>query len=193
MNCLKNKKSARLAALLCIAGALALTAMLGCSAAEHKMFGFNRRDAVTSDPPPIGEGIESGVDGIIGDVESGVDDIIDGAESGVDDIIDGSMPEIFETNVPDSDINGAVKDDDSDGLSNPTDSDDDNDGTPDAADTDKDNDGISDKNDKDPDGDGIRERGMSATVGIIIALLVVGAVIILIIALMPKKKPPESK
>lgn len=202
MRKLKKSRISRVVSVLCLAVALAVVAAMNCAAMNNGIFGFGRRNADTSDAPPIGEGIESGADGIIGGIESGANDIIDGIESGADDIVDGAdsifdgvesdMNGGIDTNVPDSDIGGAVEDDDRDGISNPTDSDDDNDGVPDAKDTDADNDGIADSNDADPDGDGVEEgRAMSTVVGIVIALLVIGAVAVLIIALMPKKRPPR--
>lgn len=211
----KKTQLARMAAVLCVTAALALAVAVTCSAANLNIISFGRRDATTSDAPPIGSGLESGANDIIDGIESGANDIIDGIESGADDIIDGAdsafdgvesdmndgmddgmgdgMGDGFDTNIPDSDIGGAVEDEDSDGLSDPTDPDDDNDGTPDASDTDADNDGISDKNDPDPDGDGVDESKTSGLViGIVIAVLAVGAIGILIYALMPKK-PPNNK
>ena len=215
----KKTQLARMAAVLCVTAALALAVAVTCSAANLNIISFGRRDATTSDAPPIGSGLESGANDIIDGIESGADDIIDGIESGAEDIIDGAdsafdgvesdmndgmgdgmgdgtddgMGDGFDTNIPDFDIGGAVEDEDSDGLSDPTDPDDDNDGTPDASDTDADNDGISDKNDPDPDGDGVDESKTSGLViGIVIAVLAVGAIGILIYALMPKK-PPHNK
>ena len=178
-----------------LAFALALTLAFSCAAACLNIISFNKRTADTSDVPPIGEGLESGAEGIIGGIESEADNIMDGAESifdgngmgNTDGITDDGG--IFETNIPDSNIGGAFEDHDSDGISDPTDPDDDNDGTPDKVDTDADNDGIRDDADPDPDGDGVNESKMSGkVVGIVIAVLVIGAIAILAYALMPKKK-----
>lgn len=184
------------ALVLCIVTALALAVATSCAAKNHKAVGFGRREAVTSDPPPIGEGIESGANGVVDGIESGAEDIINGAESVVDgvesDLQDGM--DGMETNIPDSDIGGAVEDSDKDGLSDPTDPDDDNDGTPDAVDTDADNDGITDNSDPDPDGDGVEEsKRTSAIVGVIIAVLLIGAMGILIYAVTSKKRPPQNR
>ena len=205
-----QKRLVKKALVLSLSLILAFVLVCGCSAASLNIIGFGRRNADTSDAPPIGEGLESGAEGIVDGIESGADGIMDGIESGAEDIIDGAESIIdgdgtndmtdgmtdeatdeggFETNVPDSDIGGALEDDDSDGISDPTDPDDDNDGTPDAVDSDADNDGITDDTDPDPDGDGVDESKMSGTVvGIIIAVLVVGAIAVLVYALMPKKK-----
>lgn len=208
-----QKKLVRKALVLGLSLILAFVLVCACSAASLNIIGFGRRNADTSDAPPIGEGLESGAEGIVDGIESGADNIIDGIESGAEDIVDGADSIFdgdgndmsddmtddmtgdmtdeggFETNVPDSDIGGAMEDDDHDGISDPVDSDDDNDGTPDATDTDADNDGISDDADPDPDGDGVDEKKMSGTViGIVIAILVVGAIAVLVYALMPKKK-----
>jgi hypothetical protein len=108
----------------------------------------------------------------------------------------------FETNIPDSDIGGALDDSDGDGISDPTDTDDDNDGVPDqtdtdadndgipdASDTDNDNDGIPDASDSDPDGDGVKEGKISLkVVGIIIAVLVIGSLAVIVYAVSSKKK-----
>lgn len=205
------------ALILCLAVAVSSVMAFSAMATSLNVLRFNRRTADTSDVPPIGEGIESGADNIMDGIEDGANGIIDGIESGADDIMDGadsiidgmesgmdpdSDGDMFETNIPDDDIGGATADDDSDGISNPTDSDDDNDGTPDKVDTDADtdgmpdkvdtdddNDGIKDADDKDPDGDGVEEGKMSGKViGIIIAVLAVGAIAVLIYAMMPKKR-----
>lgn len=182
----RYKKFIRKALIMCLSLTLAVSFACICSAANLNIISFNKRNAATSDPPPIGEGLESGVNDIIDGVESGANDIIDGVESGANDIIDGDG---FDTNIPDSNIGGAVKDDDSDGISNPTDPDDDNDGIPDALDSDADNDGIIDDEDPDPDGDGVDESKLTgAVVGIIIIILAACAIAILVYALMPKKK-----
>ena len=217
---MKNKKFAKITAALCLAVFLAAAVTVCCSAASLNVLRFKRRTADTSDPPPIGEGLESSADGIIDRVESGANGIIDRVESGANDIVDGVESDFdgtvtdivtddstdgaegFETNIPDADIGGAIKDNDSDGLSNPTDPDDDNDGTPDRVDTDSDNDGtpdkvdtdndndgISDKNDPDPDGDGVNEsKKSSLLIGIAIAILAIGGIAVLLYALMSKKE-----
>ena len=194
----KNIKAARVALLLCIAVFVASAAATSCFAASLNVLRFNRRNADTSDVPPIGEGLESSAEDIVDGIGDGAETAFDGAESffdgvesdlesGVDEMTD--MMDGLETNIPDSDIGGAVEDDDKDGLSNPTDSDDDNDGTPDAVDTDADNDGVADRNDPDPDGDGKDGSAKSAkTIGVIIAVLAVGAIAILAFALMPKRE-----
>ena len=195
----KQKRLARAALAFCLALLFSIFAVIGGAAAGFNMIGRNRRTAETADPPPIGEGIEDGVNGIVNGVESGVGDIIDGVESGAEDIMDGAesivdgvesdMHDGFETNIPDSHIGGALEDNDGDGISDPSDSDDDNDGVPDVTDTDRDNDGISDKDDPDPDGDGKEGSVKSAkTIGVIIAVLAVGAIAILAFALMPKRE-----
>ena len=206
-----RKKLVRKILVLGLSLALVFSLVCTCSAASLNIIGFGRRNADTSDAPPIGDGLESGAEGIVDGIESGADNAIDKIESGAEDIIDGAdsmfdrdenddgdmtdgMTEDmteggFETNIPDSDIGGAMEDGDSDGISDPTDPDDDNDGTPDMTDTDADNDGITDDADPDPDGDGVDEKKMSGTViGIVIAILVVGAIAILVYAIMPKKK-----
>lgn len=201
-------KLVKTALVLCLAVAVSAAVALSCAAASLNVIRFNKRNTDTADVPPIGEGLESSADNIMDGIESGANDIMDGIESGADNVADGAESILdgmesdmngtdgmtdgengFETNIPDSDIGGALEDDDSDGISDPTDPDDDNDGTPDVADTDADNDGISDDADTDPDGDGVEENKMSGKViGIIIAILVVGAVAVLVYAMMPKKK-----
>ncbi len=81
-----------------------------------------------------------------------------------------------DTNVPDTDIGGAVEDSDNDGISDPKDTDDDGDGLPDAVDPDADGDKVDDTSET------------TGIVGIIIAVIIVVAVIAVIFALMPKKK-----
>ena len=195
----KQKRLARAALAFCLALLFSIFAVIGGAAAGFNMIGRNRRTAETADPPPIGEGIEDGVNGIVNGVESGVGDIIDGVESGAEGIMDGAesivdgvesdMHDGFETNIPDSHIGGALEDNDGDGISDPTDSDDDNDGVPDVTDTDRDNDGISDKDDPDPDGDGVDESKMTSTLmGVGITVLAVAGVAILVYVLIPKKK-----
>ena len=196
----KNIKAARVALLLCLAVLVASAAATSCFAASLNILRF-RRNADTSDVPPIGEGLESGAENIIDGIGNGAETVFDGAESffdgvesdmesGVDEMTDtADMMDGFETNIPDSDIGGALQDDDGDGISNPTDSDDDNDGTPDAVDTDADNDGVADRNDPDPDGDGKEGSAKSSkTIGVIIAVLAVGAIAVLAFALMPKRE-----
>ena len=185
----KQKRLAKAVLALCLALLFSGFAVISGAAANMNFAGrMGKRTTDTTDVPPIGEGLEDGVNDITDGIESGVEDIVDGAESSAD-RAESSMDGGFETNIPDSDIGGALKDDDGDGISNHVDSDDDNDGVSDASDTDADNDGISDKNDPDPDGDGVDESKMSSTLmGIGIAVLVIAGAAILIYALMPKKK-----
>ena len=194
----KNIKPARSALLLCLAVLVASVAATSCFAASLNVLRFNRRNANTSDVPPIGEGLESSAEDIVDGIGDGAETVVDGAESffdGVESDLESGLDEVtdmmdgMETNIPDSDIGGAVEDDDKDGLSNPTDSDDDNDGTPDGVDTDSDNDGVADSSDADPDGDGKEGSSKTAkTVGIVIAILAVGAIAILAFVLMPKRE-----
>ena len=185
-----QKKLVKKALVLGLSLILAVVLVCGCSAAGLNIMRFGRRNTDTNDAPPIGEGLESGAEGIVDRIESGADNIVDGAESIVDGDTDGMTDDgMLDTNIPDSDIGGALEDNDGDGISDPTDSDDDNDGTPDVADSDADNDGITDDADTDPDGDGVNESKMSGRViGIVIAVLVIGAIAVLAYVLMPKKK-----
>ena len=196
-----QKKLVKKALVLGLSLILAVVLVCGCSAAGLNIMRFGRRNTDTNDAPPIGEGLESGAEGIVDRIESGADNVIDGIESGADNIVDGAESIVdgdtdgmtdggmLDTNIPDSDIGGALEDNDGDGISDPTDSDDDNDGTPDVADSDADNDGITDDADTDPDGDGVNESKMSGRViGIVIAVLVIGAIAVLAYVLMPKKK-----
>ena len=218
-----NIKLVKTALGLCVALMLAFSVALCCSAACLNVVRFNRRNAATEDVPPIGEGLESAIDGIgtgagdiIDGIESGADNIIDGIESGAGDIADGAESffdgtdgnmegvtdgvddmtdgmDGFETNIPDPDIGGAVVDNDKDGLSNPTDSDDDNDGTPDVSDTDADNDGISDMTDPDPDGDGVNESKRSGLVVGIIIAILVIGAIAVLAYVFMPKKDSGNK
>ena len=196
----KQKRLARAVLALCLVLLFSFFAVISGAAANLNIVSYrNRRTTDTTDAPPIGEGLEDGANDIVDGIESGAEDIIDGVESGAEDIIDGAesaldgvesdMDDGFETNIPDSEIGGAVEDNDGDGISDPTDSDDDNDGVPDVSDTDGDNDGVPDKDDPDPDGDGVDESKMSGTLmGVGIAILAVAGVAILVYVLMPKKK-----
>ena len=169
---------------------IALSLVTLCSAESRILRGMNRRDAVTSDPPPIGEGLESGINDAIDGLESGANDLIDGAES----IVDGieSNVDSIETNIPDPDIGGATADADSDGKTDPTDPDDDNDGQLDSYDTDADNDGIPDNKDTDPDGDGKKESDpMMTLVGLVIAILAIGGIAALLYAMSSKKNAKQ--
>ena len=144
---------------------------------------MNGRTGETTDAPPIGEGIESAVD----NVTDGIDSIIDGvtdipnsteSDSQATTETDGGMmgDESLEdgTNIPDSDIGGAVEDNDSDGISDPVDSDDDNDGVLDPVDTDANGDGQADS------------TKTAGIIGIVVAVIIVLAIIILVIAVMPR-------
>ncbi len=135
----------------------------------------------------VGEGIESAVDDVTDGIDSVVDDITDipngtgTTDSGMNDTESGEGilgDESLEdgTNIPDSDIGGAVEDNDSDGISDPVDSDDDNDGVLDSADTDANGDGQD---------DGTKTGGI---IGIIVAIIIVIAIVILVIAVMPRGK-----
>jgi hypothetical protein len=192
--------------LLALTLALVFCASVALSCAAAGRIGIrpsSGRSATTSDAPPIGEGLESGVNDIKDGLESGVDGIIGDAESALDKMESGMNDDMgIETNIPDSDIGGALDDSDGDGISDPTDTDDDNDGVPDqtdtdadndgipdASDTDNDNDGIPDASDSDPDGDGVKEGKISLkVVGIIIAVLVIGSLAVIVYAVSSKKK-----
>lgn len=80
------------------------------------------------------------------------------------------------TNIPDTDIGGAVEDNDHDGVSDPTDPDDDNDGVRDPVDTDADGDGVEDSDET------------TGVIGIVIAVIVVIAIIILVVAVIPRAR-----
>ncbi len=181
---MKKKQLLRGALLVCLTAIIAVVLATSCFAEGFMGFGRRRmgRTAETSDVPPIADGIESGAESIVDGVESGANDIIDGVESSANGIVDGvesgidrvesDMGMDMETNVPDTNIGGAVKDEDHDGLPDTSDSDDDGDGTPDVLETTE----MADTDKK------------SAVIGIVIAGLVVAALVALIFALMPKKK-----
>ncbi len=111
---------------------------------------------------------DGGMDGDMGDDGIAPDDMAPPA--------DGTNEILPETNVPDTDIGGAVEDNDGDGVSDPKDTDDDGDGLPDAVDPDADGDKVED------------ERELTGVVGIILAVIIVIAVIAVVFDLMPKKK-----
>ena len=153
------------------------------------------RTGETTDAPPIGEGIESAVDDITDGVDSALGDITDipnGTDSVTDDTANDNTDNVTDTtndeglmgdetpedgtNIPDTDIGGAVEDNDGDGVSDPTDSDDDNDGVLDPADTDADGDGTPD------------DTKTGGIIGIVIAVIIVIAIIVLVIAVMPRGK-----
>lgn len=182
-----KKQWLRIVLTVCLTAVIAATLATSCFAEGFMGFG-RRRTAETNDAPPIGEGVESGANDIIGGIESGANDIIDGVESGANDIIDGvesgidkiesDMGMDMETNIPDTNIGGAVKDEDKDGVPDSSDSDDDGDGTPDILETTETTD-VTDMN-------GMNKK--STVIGIVIAGLVVAALVALIFALIPKKK-----
>ena len=107
---------------LCLVLVVACAVALSSSAASLNVIRFNKRTADSSDAPPIGEGMESGVDNIMDGMESGANDIIDKVESGADNVADGAesivdgvesdLMDGLDTNIPDSDIGGAVEDHD---------------------------------------------------------------------------------
>lgn len=137
------------------------------------------------------ESVESGAESIVDDlvnIPNGTDtnngtetDTNDGTNTetdgmtGNDGLIGDETPEDG-TNIPDTDIGGAIADNDNDGLSNPADSDDDNDGVPDSADTDADGDGVKDDDET------------TGVIGIVIAVIVVIAIIVLVIAVIPRSR-----
>lgn len=144
---------------------------------------MNGRTGATTDAPPIGEGIESAVDNVTDGIDSVIDRVTEspnGSETNgaATTETDGGMmgDESLEngTNIPDSDIGGAVDDNDNDGVSDPTDSDDDNDGVLDSADTDANGDGQADN------------TKTAGIIGIVVAVIIVLAIIILVIAVMPR-------
>lgn len=129
------------------------------------------------------ESVESGAESIVDDlvdIPNGTDTNTD-TTTDTDGITDGEgllgdeTPEDG-TNIPDTDIGGAVEDDDHDGLSDPVDSDDDNDGVPDSTDTDADGDGVKDDDET------------TGVIGIVIAVIVVIAIIVLVIAVIPRSR-----
>ena len=77
----KNIKAARVALLLCIAVFVASAAATSCFAASLNVLRFNRRNADTSDVPPIGEGLESSAEDIVDGIGDGAETVVDGAES----------------------------------------------------------------------------------------------------------------
>jgi len=81
------------ALILCLAVAVSSVMAFSAMAASLNVLRFNKRTADTSDVPPIGEGIESGVDGVIDGIESGADDIMDGADSIIDGLESGMDPD----------------------------------------------------------------------------------------------------
>lgn len=173
--------------LACLTAVIAAALVTVCFAEGFIGFG-RRRTAETGDAPPIGEGIESGANGVVDKLESGANDVADGVESGANDIVGGvesgidkiesDMGMDMETNIPDTNIGGAVKDEDKDGVPDSSDPDDDGDGTPDVLET-------TDKTDA-TDTNGMNKK--STVIGIVIAGLVVAALVALIFAVMPKKK-----
>lgn len=196
----KKRKTATRRAFAAILAALLIAAVSVLPALALDIGGMNgmrhgarrgARTGETTDAPPIGEGIESAIDDVTGGIESAVDDVTDrvddmtdgtdGTDGPADDTADSTDEGLMGdesledgTNIPDSDIGGAVEDNDGDGISDPTDSDDDNDGVLDSVDTDANGDG------KD---DGTMTAGI---IGIVVAVIVVIAVVILVIAVMPR-------
>ena len=134
------------------------------------------------------DSIESGAESIVDDltdIPNGTDTDTNGIADGNngttdtdmsgDGILGDEMPEDG-TNIPDTDIGGAVEDDDKDGISDPVDSDDDGDGIPDKADTDADGDGVKDDDET------------TGVIGIVIAVIIVIAIIVLVIAVIPRSR-----
>ena len=173
MKNIKKKQKLRTATLVCLTVILAVVLATSCFAESFMGFGRQRtgRTGETGDVPPIADGIESGAESIVDGAESGANDIIDGVESGIDKL-ESDLGIDMETNIPDTDIGGAVADDDHDGIPDETDTDDDNDGIPDVADK-------TDSADMDK---------KTSVIGIVIAGLVVAALVALIFAVVPKKK-----
>ena len=187
---MKHKKSLTASRVLAVLAAILITltvtvlptlALDGHMGMRHGM--KNGRMGEATDPPPIGQGIENAVD----DVTDGIDDIIDGvteiprgteSDTVSDTETEGSLlgdeSLVDGTNIPDTDIGGAVADNDGDGLSDPADSDDDNDGVLDPVDTDANGDGTADDS---------RTAGL---IGIAVAVIIVIAIVILILAVMPR-------
>ncbi len=176
------------AALVLVVTVVALPALaMGMSRSEDGV-GGRHRGFMNRAADSVESGVESIADGIT-DIPNAIDDSIvlpnetesdedvtdtapvteDGGLIGDESLEDG-------TNIPDTDIGGAIKDDDGDGISNPTDSDDDNDGLSDAADSDADGNGRADADES------------TGIIGIVIAVIVVIAIIVLVIAVMPRAK-----
>lgn len=157
---------------------------------QDKGFLGRTADSVESGLEGVESGAESIVDDIV-DIPNGTDqnDTTDGTTDGtMDGTTDGNggmndgegllgdeVPEDG-TNIPDTDIGGAVEDNDHDGIADGTDPDDDNDGVRDPVDTDADGDGVTDDNET---------TGM---IGIVIAVIIVIAIIVLVIAVIPKAR-----
>lgn len=196
----KQKKLARARVVALTLAVLIVTAItvlpafaFGNSRGNNNMRGrIGGRTGETTDTSSIGEGIESAVDDVTGGIESAVDDLTDipngtatthdGTGNVTDDMTgdttDGGLmgdetPQDG-TNIPDTDIGGAVEDNDHDGISDPVDSDDDNDGILDPADTDADGDGRAD------------DSKTAGIIGIVVAVIIVIAIIVLVIAVMPR-------
>ncbi len=139
--------------------------------------GMNGTENGTPDGGIMGDNFPNGGADAPGDGENGGTADPDGgvAGEGTGDT-SGENDLLPDTNVPDSDIGGAVEDNDNDGISDPKDTDDDGDGLPDAVDPDADGDTVDDTDET------------TGVVGIVIAVIIVVAVIAVIFALMPKKK-----
>ena len=192
---MKNKGKIQCRRLLTLAAALVLVLTVaalpalatGMNRSKDGM-GGHRRGFVNRVADSVENGAESIADGIT-NIPNAIDDSIvlpnetesnedttDTAPITEDGSLMGDESPIDGTNIPDTDIGGAIEDDDKDGLSNPADSDDDNDGIPDPADADADGDGRNDENES------------TGVIGIVIAVIVVIAIIVLVIAVMPRAK-----
>ena len=144
---------------------------------QNKSFIGRTADSIESGAESIADDLADLPNGMGSDTGSVTDDNNGPADTNMDNegLLGDEAPEDG-TNIPDTDIGGAVEDDDSDGLSDPVDSDDDGDGVPDVADTDADGDGVKDDDET------------TGVIGIVIAVIIVIAIIVLVIAVIPRSR-----
>ncbi len=184
----KNKRSVALLLSVLLIALVAAVPTLAMERRDGGRFGGRMGRDSNNVVGDIAEGAGDAVGDIVNGAGDAIGDVADGIESGMQDSdpmgqgtesgegLFGDESEVDGTNVPDSDIGGAVDDNDNDGISDPKDTDDDNDGVVDKVDPDADGDGTD---------DGEESTGM---IGIIITVLVVLAVIVLIIAVVPRAR-----